>query len=135
MCVCLLSDLKRNDYTPDKLTLQHDPSEGPSHSPPTGGATKEQRPSMRLMLWAARTHQHTLAGLALLKTVFALSGVAHDTRNKDTVRICVFCVCVRDFYDVMLRMSHLWTNEQMQLKDVLVSHISSCTIITGIVIF
>ncbi|KAK9959242.1 hypothetical protein ABG768_011307 [Culter alburnus] len=45
-----LPDLKRNDYTPDKLTLQHDPSEGPSHSPPTGGATKEQRPSMRLML-------------------------------------------------------------------------------------
>ncbi|XP_050956677.1 transient receptor potential cation channel subfamily M member 7 isoform X2 [Labeo rohita] len=45
-----LPDLKRNDYTPDKLTLQHDPSEGPSHSPPTGGAAKEQRPSMRLML-------------------------------------------------------------------------------------
>lgn len=47
------SDLKRNDYTPDKLALQHDSSEGPSHSTPTGGATKEQRPSMRLMLWAA----------------------------------------------------------------------------------
>lgn len=45
-----LPDLKRNDYTPDKLTLPHDSSEGPSHSPPTGGATKEQRPSMRLML-------------------------------------------------------------------------------------
>ncbi|XP_067275272.1 transient receptor potential cation channel subfamily M member 7 isoform X1 [Pseudorasbora parva] len=44
-----LPDLKRNDYTPDKLTLPHDPPEGPSHSPPTGG-TKEQRPSMRLML-------------------------------------------------------------------------------------
>uniref|UniRef100_A0A673I7L0 non-specific serine/threonine protein kinase n=1 Tax=Sinocyclocheilus rhinocerous TaxID=307959 RepID=A0A673I7L0_9TELE len=41
-----LPDLKRNDYTPDKLT----PSEGPSHSPPAGGAAKEQRPSMRLML-------------------------------------------------------------------------------------
>ncbi|XP_052387290.1 transient receptor potential cation channel subfamily M member 7-like [Carassius gibelio] len=37
-----LPDLKRNDYTPDKLTLQHDPSEDPS--------AKEQRPSMRLML-------------------------------------------------------------------------------------
>lgn len=45
-----LPDLKRNDYTPDKLTLQHDPSEGPSHSPPAGAATKELRPSMRLML-------------------------------------------------------------------------------------
>uniref|UniRef100_A0A8C1T6Q5 non-specific serine/threonine protein kinase n=1 Tax=Cyprinus carpio TaxID=7962 RepID=A0A8C1T6Q5_CYPCA len=45
-----LPDLKRNDYTPDKLTLQHDSSEGPSHSPPAGGATKEPRPSMRLML-------------------------------------------------------------------------------------
>ncbi|XP_073706941.1 transient receptor potential cation channel subfamily M member 7 [Garra rufa] len=45
-----LPDLKRNDYTPDKLTLQHDPTEGPSHSPPTGGATKEQRPSMHSML-------------------------------------------------------------------------------------
>uniref|UniRef100_A0A672SAU7 non-specific serine/threonine protein kinase n=1 Tax=Sinocyclocheilus grahami TaxID=75366 RepID=A0A672SAU7_SINGR len=41
-----LPDLKRNDYTPDKLTS----SEGPSHSPPAGGAAKEQRPSMRLML-------------------------------------------------------------------------------------
>ncbi|XP_059363002.1 transient receptor potential cation channel subfamily M member 7-like isoform X1 [Carassius carassius] len=45
-----LPDLKRNDYTPDKLTLQHDSCEGPSHSPPAGGAAKEQRPSMRLML-------------------------------------------------------------------------------------
>ncbi|KAI7802854.1 Trpm7 protein [Triplophysa rosa] len=45
-----LPDLKRNDYTPDKLAPQHDSSEGPSHSTPTGGATKEQRPSMRLML-------------------------------------------------------------------------------------
>uniref|UniRef100_A0A672NVL3 non-specific serine/threonine protein kinase n=1 Tax=Sinocyclocheilus grahami TaxID=75366 RepID=A0A672NVL3_SINGR len=41
-----LPDLKQNDYTPDKLM----PSEGPSHSPPAGGATKEPRPSMRLML-------------------------------------------------------------------------------------
>ncbi|XP_016362233.1 transient receptor potential cation channel subfamily M member 7-like, partial [Sinocyclocheilus anshuiensis] len=41
-----LPDLKQNDYTPDKLM----PSEGPSHSPPAGGAAKEQRPSMRLML-------------------------------------------------------------------------------------
>ncbi|KAK7152376.1 hypothetical protein R3I94_008641 [Phoxinus phoxinus] len=45
-----LPDLKRNDYTPDKLTLQHDSSEGPSHSPPAGGAAKDPRPSMRLML-------------------------------------------------------------------------------------
>lgn len=44
-----LPDLKRNDYTPDKLTL-HDSSEGPSHSPPAGGAAKDPRPSMRLML-------------------------------------------------------------------------------------
>ncbi|XP_052007956.1 transient receptor potential cation channel subfamily M member 7-like [Xyrauchen texanus] len=45
-----LPDLERNDYTPDKLTLQHDPPEGPSNSPPTEGTSKEQRPSMRLML-------------------------------------------------------------------------------------
>ncbi|XP_056098759.1 transient receptor potential cation channel subfamily M member 7 isoform X2 [Rhinichthys klamathensis goyatoka] len=45
-----LPDLKRNDYTPDKLTLQHDSSEGPSHSPPAGGAAKDPRPAMRLML-------------------------------------------------------------------------------------
>ncbi|XP_065114035.1 transient receptor potential cation channel subfamily M member 7 isoform X2 [Paramisgurnus dabryanus] len=45
-----LPDLKRNEYTPDKLAVQHDSSEGPSHSPPAGGATKEQRPSMHLML-------------------------------------------------------------------------------------
>ncbi|XP_042631784.1 transient receptor potential cation channel subfamily M member 7-like [Cyprinus carpio] len=37
-----LPDLKQNDYTPDKLTLQHDPSEDPS--------AKEQHPSVRLML-------------------------------------------------------------------------------------
>ncbi|XP_051513447.1 transient receptor potential cation channel subfamily M member 7-like isoform X2 [Myxocyprinus asiaticus] len=45
-----LPDLKRNEYTPDKMTLQHDPPEGPSHSPPTEGTNKEQRPPMHLML-------------------------------------------------------------------------------------
>ncbi|XP_036399070.1 transient receptor potential cation channel subfamily M member 7-like [Megalops cyprinoides] len=43
-----LPDLKRNDYTPDKVTLpQDDPPEG---SVQPGGSTKEQRHSMRLML-------------------------------------------------------------------------------------
>uniref|UniRef100_A0A3B1JAT9 non-specific serine/threonine protein kinase n=1 Tax=Astyanax mexicanus TaxID=7994 RepID=A0A3B1JAT9_ASTMX len=46
-----LPDLKRNDYTPEKVTLQQDDqTEGSSSSPPAGGSTKEQRHSMRLML-------------------------------------------------------------------------------------
>ncbi|XP_017541300.1 transient receptor potential cation channel subfamily M member 7 isoform X1 [Pygocentrus nattereri] len=46
-----LPDLKRNDYTPEKVTLQQDDqTEGSSPSPPAGGSTKEQRHSMRLML-------------------------------------------------------------------------------------
>ncbi|XP_046898779.1 transient receptor potential cation channel subfamily M member 7 isoform X2 [Hypomesus transpacificus] len=39
-----LPDLKRNDYTPDKLTLQQDDSQDP------GGGLRESRQSMRLML-------------------------------------------------------------------------------------
>ncbi|XP_062328015.1 transient receptor potential cation channel subfamily M member 7 isoform X3 [Osmerus eperlanus] len=39
-----LPDLKRNDYTPDKLTLQQDDSHDP------GGGLRESRQSMRLML-------------------------------------------------------------------------------------
>ncbi|XP_042564031.1 transient receptor potential cation channel subfamily M member 7 isoform X2 [Clupea harengus] len=43
-----LPDLKRNDYTPDKVTLTQDnPPEDPSQP---GSSTKEQRHSMRLML-------------------------------------------------------------------------------------
>uniref|UniRef100_A0A4W4HIF5 non-specific serine/threonine protein kinase n=1 Tax=Electrophorus electricus TaxID=8005 RepID=A0A4W4HIF5_ELEEL len=46
-----LPDLKRNDYTPEKVTLQQDDqTEGSSPSPPAGGSTKEPRQSMRLML-------------------------------------------------------------------------------------
>ncbi|KAI4894336.1 hypothetical protein NFI96_025121 [Prochilodus magdalenae] len=46
-----LPDLKRNDYTPEKVTLQQDDqTEGSPPSPPAGGSTKEQRHSMRLML-------------------------------------------------------------------------------------
>ncbi|KAJ8271673.1 hypothetical protein COCON_G00105320 [Conger conger] len=43
-----LPDLKRNDYTPDKVTLSQD--EPPEDSLQPGGSTKEQRHSMRLML-------------------------------------------------------------------------------------
>ncbi|KAG7333576.1 hypothetical protein KOW79_003711 [Hemibagrus wyckioides] len=43
--------LKRNDYTPEKVTLQQDDqTESPATSTQTGGGAKEQRPSMRLML-------------------------------------------------------------------------------------
>ncbi|XP_072551935.1 transient receptor potential cation channel subfamily M member 7 [Salminus brasiliensis] len=46
-----LPDLKRNDYTPEKVALQQDDqTEGSPPSPPAGGSTKEQRHSMRLML-------------------------------------------------------------------------------------
>ncbi|KAB5574590.1 hypothetical protein PHYPO_G00210700 [Pangasianodon hypophthalmus] len=46
-----LPDLKRNDYTPEKVTLQQDDqTESPAASTQTGGGAKEQRPSMRLML-------------------------------------------------------------------------------------
>lgn len=40
------SDLKRNDYTPDKVTF---PQEDP---PNPGGGVKESHQSMRLMLWS-----------------------------------------------------------------------------------
>ncbi|KAG9352239.1 hypothetical protein JZ751_020652 [Albula glossodonta] len=43
-----LPDLKRNDYTPDKVTLPQD--EPPEGSVQPGSSTKEQRHSMRLML-------------------------------------------------------------------------------------
>lgn len=42
--VLCLSDLKRNEYTPDKVTF---PQEDP---PNPGGGVKESRQSMRLML-------------------------------------------------------------------------------------
>ncbi|KAF7698739.1 hypothetical protein HF521_003481 [Silurus meridionalis] len=46
-----LPDLKRNDYTPEKVTLQQDDqTESPITSTQTVGGAKEQRPSMRLML-------------------------------------------------------------------------------------
>ncbi|XP_047678057.1 transient receptor potential cation channel subfamily M member 7 isoform X2 [Tachysurus fulvidraco] len=46
-----LPDLKRNDYTPEKVTLQQDDqTESPASSTQTGGGAKEPRPSMRLML-------------------------------------------------------------------------------------
>ncbi|XP_053355884.1 transient receptor potential cation channel subfamily M member 7 isoform X1 [Clarias gariepinus] len=46
-----LPDLKRNDYTPEKVTLQQDDqTESPVASTQTVGGAKEQRPSMRLML-------------------------------------------------------------------------------------
>ncbi|KAJ8247832.1 hypothetical protein GJAV_G00251040 [Gymnothorax javanicus] len=43
-----LPDLKRNDYTPDKVTLPQEDPPGDSLQP--GSSTKEQRHSMRLML-------------------------------------------------------------------------------------
>lgn len=44
-----LSDLKRNDYTPDKVTFpQDDPA------PPGGGGVREAHQSVRLMLWGGR---------------------------------------------------------------------------------
>lgn len=43
--VLCFSDLKRNEYTPDKVTF---PQEDP---PNPGGGVKESRQSMRLMLW------------------------------------------------------------------------------------
>ncbi|XP_062860712.1 transient receptor potential cation channel subfamily M member 7 isoform X1 [Trichomycterus rosablanca] len=46
-----LPDLKRNDYTPEKVTLQQDDQpESSAPTTPPGGGAKEQRPSMRLML-------------------------------------------------------------------------------------
>lgn len=42
-----LSDLKRNDYTPDKVTF---PQEEPPNS---GGGVKESPQSMKLMLWGS----------------------------------------------------------------------------------
>ncbi|XP_076143884.1 transient receptor potential cation channel subfamily M member 7 isoform X1 [Alosa pseudoharengus] len=43
-----LPDLKRNEYTPDKVTLSQDPPPDDSSLP--GSSTKEQQHSMRLML-------------------------------------------------------------------------------------
>lgn len=60
-----LSDLKRNDYTPDKVTF---PQEDP---PNPGGGVRESRPSLRLMLWVIWTCAG--AGEALFFFFFFLS--------------------------------------------------------------
>lgn len=81
----LWTDLKRNDYTPDKLTFpQEDPND-------PGAGVKESRQSMRLMLWLAWSGA-TRRGIILILVAKATEEVASayaPSNQLEEPRLCV----------------------------------------------
>lgn len=65
--VSCLTDLKRNEYTPDKVTF---PQEDP---PNPGGGVKESRQSMRLMLWSCRRVRAKVREARLFRSILSQS--------------------------------------------------------------